>query len=333
LVGYTLNVTTDFGSLDKASDTTDSNGQAQFLVTNTLTVTAYLNASTTVSLPEGYRYLHTTDPNGKQKLSHGGMEDVEVTAQAEKVWVDKMDFGDLPECDPLPYNMTTFANNGARHYTPVNNIYLGSLDDIEANGQPSTSTNGDNNLGLNDEDGVVRNGAWGSGLGHLQVTVKGSGAGFLMGWLDYYTPGDPGLFEPDGAFETSFSYNGGTYSEVIIDNLYVTTGVHNLDFQLPPGVPTENVGLYARFRLVLYDSNIGMDENSGKCNQTPVGLKGLAFGGEVEYYVWLFGPSAVSLQGFSAMRISSNSWTGFIILVLSISVLGILWRILRNAQA
>jgi hypothetical protein len=70
-----------------------------------------------------------------------------------------MGFGDLPECDPLPYNMTTFANNRARHYTPVNNINLGSLDDIESNGQPSTSANGDNNLGLNDEDGVVRNGA------------------------------------------------------------------------------------------------------------------------------------------------------------------------------
>jgi hypothetical protein len=80
LVGYTLNVTTDFGSLDKASDTTDSNGQAQFLVTNTLTGTAYLNASATVSLPKGYRYLLAIDPNGKQKLSHGGMENVEVTA-------------------------------------------------------------------------------------------------------------------------------------------------------------------------------------------------------------------------------------------------------------
>jgi hypothetical protein len=55
-----------------------------------------------------------------------------------------------------------------------------------------------------------------------------------MGWLDFYTPGDPGLFEPDGTFETSFSYNGGTYSEVIIDNLYITTGVHNLNFQLLP---------------------------------------------------------------------------------------------------
>jgi hypothetical protein len=311
---------------------TDSNGEAQFTVTSSSTGSANLNASSTVVLPRGSRFLHATDPDGKQKLGHGGTEEVNKQAQAVKLWVDKLDFGDLPEGGPLPYNMTTFTNDGARHFFQENSIHLGTPDDLESDGWADPSARGDDIHGIADEDGVVRDPAsWGFGTGKVIITINGpqGSAGCLMGWLDYFNAAGNTL-EPDGIFQPSFTYNSNPYSEIIINNQYVTPGIKNFSFTLPPGAAS-GVFLYARFRIVPYDGN-GYNEQTGTCDQAPVGLKGLAIGGEVEDYGWLFGPSAVTLQGFNAETASSSPAIVLIVLVLGIATLTILWKILSKAQ-
>jgi hypothetical protein len=256
-----------------------------------------------------------------------------IALASEKAITPVEDFGDLPEGGPLPYNMTTLANDGARHFLIPNNIYLGTLDDLELDGWADPSARGDDTNGIADEDGVVRDPAsWGFGTGKVIITVNGpqDGAGCLMGWLDYFNEAGNTL-EPDGIFQPSFIYKGNPYSEIIINNQYVTPGIKDFSFTLPPGAAS-GVFLYARFRIVPYDGISGYNEQTGTCNQAPVGLKGLAIGGEVEDYGWPFGPNAVTLQGFSAETASSSPAIVLIVLVLGIATLTILWKILSKAQ-
>lgn len=246
-----------------------------------------------------------------------------------------MDYGDLPETTPN-YGATTLANNGARHYIMENSVYLGSLNDVEIDGQPNTSANGDDTLGGSDEDGVAPLApSWSGGSGKVGVTVSGpvGSAGCLMGWLDFYNAGAGDPFDPDGIFTPSFSYGGSDYSEIIVNNMYVGPGAHEFTFPLPPGA-ANNALWYARFRLVPYNPASGFTmqtiEQTGQCNQAPADLKGLAVGGEVEDYLWPFGATAVTLQSFSAKAPSMD--TSVLILVLGLAVLTVLWSVLRRAH-
>jgi len=241
--------------------------------------------------------------------------------------VKAMDYGDLP----TDYGLTNWST-GARHYNPGDSVILGTLLDQEWDGQPNSGATGDNIADLNDEDGVVRGGSsWGNGSGQVIVTVtdptnSGKG-GCLMGWLDYYdvTNND---FGADGIFSDSFSFMGGTYSEKIIDNLYVPAGSNTIDFTLPSGL--KNVGLFARFRLSPYDPNQGVTGN--RCNQPAAGLTGLVIGGEVEDYAWVFGPTAIQLQSFHAKPVQASGIAGPIVAILAILSLVILWTIQRKTE-
>jgi len=537
LVGYTVNVSTDFGSLDKNSSSTDSNGEATFTVTSSNPGTAHLSASAQVSVPAGSRFIHATDPLGKQRMVLGETKTITVQANAQKTWSNAeniiiahkfedrnynqvqdagepnlkdwqftltlpdnttfqattdtngnayfyntinsngtytlteslksywtnstslsqsrvrsdqdawtqwnanfgnaqyslitvykfedlngngqwepnppnnepafpgwqfalyklngstwqqfsggttgtdgsisftdldagqykvveqpkpdyqvttgsleqsinlnypehrtlhfgnqrkpMDYGDLPD----NYHMTTFADNGARHDISETSIRLGEKADVELDGQPNdNSAKGDDNNGVNDEDGVVHGGSsWGNGNGQVIVTVTdptNSGkSGCLMGWLDYYdaTNND---FGADGIFSDSFLFMGGTYSEKIIDNLYVPAGSNTIDFTLPSGL--KNVGLFARFRLSPYDPNQGVTGN--RCKQPAAGLTGLVIGGEVEDYAWVFGPTAIQLQSFHAKPVQASGIAGPIVAILAILSLVILWTIQRKTE-
>ncbi len=83
---------------------------------------------------------------------------------------------------------TLLANNGARHIIDPN-VYLGNSIDIDTDGQPDMTADGDDNDGNDDEDGVLIP----TVLGHGQmttITVIASVDGYLNGWIDYNSSGN-----------------------------------------------------------------------------------------------------------------------------------------------
>jgi hypothetical protein len=93
------------------------------------------------------------------------------------------DFGDAPA--PYP---TTLTQSGALHTLP-NTLFLGAAVDTEADGQADLDAQGDDNLGADDEDGVIPAGPLTAGQ-TTTINVTASGAGFLDGFLDTNADGD-----------------------------------------------------------------------------------------------------------------------------------------------
>ncbi len=193
-----------------------------------------------------------------------------------------MDFGDLPDS----YG-TTLAVEGARHL--IDGVYLGSgAPDGDGDGRASANATGDNNSGANDETGVSRDQAsrWLPGnTVNLNVVVTGN-TGYLVAWFDWNDDGDF-----DDADET-----------VTIGNLI--SGTNNVALTVSSAYTTSHV-LNARFRL--YDSKPSL-----------ASPKGLAVGGEVEDYQWIFSPTAVTLRSFEARSVEASSigWSTLIVSVL-----------------
>ncbi len=211
-----------------------------------------------------------------------------------------LDYGDLPEgTAPYNYSMTTKANNGARHIPGT--IYLGNSVDSETDGQPNQLATGDDDTGVDDEDGGVRALSpekWVGGEGAVDVTVTGGNA-CLSAWMDVWNSNSNDVGQ-DGDFNDSGVTGGISWNENIINNVPLTPGTHTLTFNLPPDAATYNV--YSRFRL-LADA-----DNDGDCSdQAAPQLTGLAINGEVEDYVFSFDPTAVSLQSFSASPFKAGS--------------------------
>jgi hypothetical protein len=186
------------------------------------------------------------------------------------------DWGDLP----AGMYGTLASHDGPRHALG-SGLLLGSTVDGEVDGQPNSSATGDGA----DEDGVVRlaaanspSGGWldgraadGNGC-RYQVTVNG-GSGVLQLWLDFGMGlGPVTLLDAAGA-----PVPGGV----------LEPGVHTLTCDVPVGAfyGTSNRSIAARFRL-----------------STAGGLlaTGPAPDGEVEDYVFSFGPTAVTIRDFRA---------------------------------
>ncbi len=229
---------------------------------------------------------------------------------------EQFDYGDLPESSDTPaYNISTLANNGARHIP--GSIYLGSGVDVENDGQPTQLATGDDNNGSDDEDGGVKAAdpfKWNAGEGAVDVTVTG-GPACLSAWMDVWnsTAGDLGT---DGDFNDSGTNGAGNaWSENIINNLALAPGMHTISFYLPEDAATYPV--YARFRL-LKDA-----DGDGDCSdQAAPQLTGLMTNGEVEDYMFNFESSAVSLQSFSANPFKSSAAV-LIPAILGVGLLGV----------
>jgi len=119
-----------------------------------------------------------------------------------------LDWGDAPD-GPYP---TLAANNGARHVI-VPGYQLGANLDAEPDGQPDPAAQGDDNNGVDDEDGVIlqpmiagRNSA---------IDVVATGAGMIDAWVDFNGNGswlDAGEQivtsggHPGGGLTTSYSF-------------------------------------------------------------------------------------------------------------------------------
>jgi hypothetical protein len=163
-----------------------------------------------------------------------------------------LDYGDAPDSQPVPGYPTLLVNNGARHMVQGNNMLLGTLRDIEIDGQPVPPGLGDDVLpsgGMDDEDGVIFHTALIAGVPNT-ITVITTLGGTLQGWLDLNVDSDwadPG--------------------EQIISNLPVNPGGNSVTYQV--GALAGVGPTYARFRL------------SG---QLGLGFAGLAPDGEVEDY-------------------------------------------------
>lgn len=224
----------------------------------------------------------------------------------------ELDYGDLPDSF-----LTTYASDGARHV--LGTLKLGSgfdPDDTivgEGDGQPTVNADGDDTHGdLDDEDGVTRvqspnatsPAMWtnGTGGGRVEVVVTG-GSGYLVGWFD-------------------FNYNGTFELAELAIQQTVTAGTNVIDFDIPAGTfdgTTTPNPLYARFRLFETEpTNLG---NS---------YFGQAVNGEVEDYLWDFGPNAVTLSHFEAAG-ASIPLVGFtalaaITLIMAVASLTVGWR-------
>ncbi len=101
-----------------------------------------------------------------------------------------MDYGDAPD----PYYPTLLASGGARHFV-VPNMTLGTNLDGDADGQPTSTANGDDtDAGGNDDDGIVFNTPLYPGAAaQITVTVSlpaGTPSALLQCWVDYNGDGD-----------------------------------------------------------------------------------------------------------------------------------------------
>ncbi len=233
------------------------------------------------------------------------------------------DYGDLPTA----YGITQLGEDGARHRPITNDVRLGDLRDLESNGIPDDSALGDDNDNLADEDGVVRGASWSAGEGVISVTV--SGASCLMGWVDWATvtetlPAD--LFKDFGfdyKFSETIDKDGDTYTEKVIDNIYLpSAGTYLFTFTLPSDF--KNATVYARFRLspatFLQEADPQFEGEYTQCDQGAADLSGLVMGGEVEDYLWRFGPTAVELQKVAAAPQQSLAGLGLLVIGLAASL-------------
>lgn len=159
-----------------------------------------------------------------------------------------LDFGDAPDGFTAAGYPTYLVNDGARHKM-VGSLFFGVLVDSEADGQPTAAADGDDNNGVDDEDGVsFLTPFYRYETAKMKVTASAAGA--LDAWIDLNADKD---------------WNDA--GEQMAASLAVTAGVNIVSFTVPG---TASNGLtYARFRL----------SSAGGLLPT-----GLAENGEVEDY-------------------------------------------------
>ena len=144
------------------------------------------------------------------------------------------DFGDLPDTGAGTgsgnYNTNSF-DNGPSHLI-VSGLYLGTSVDDDSNGQPTSISDGDDNDGNDDDDGVTFVTPLNAG-DPATINVVASQAGFLNAWVDYNGDGD---FDDAG--------------EQIATDLAVAAGSNNLNITVPL---TATAILHSRFRFTSND--------------------------------------------------------------------------------
>lgn len=234
-----------------------------------------------VANPNAYsvKGMTTTTPTAYSGITLSGS----TNAQRDFGFLSAMDFGDLPN---NVYNATLIADNGARH--TINSLKLGTIIDNDTDGQGSTgaSASGDDLDGSDDDDGVTINGDWEDGAtgGKIAVTVSGcTGTCYLSGWLDWNGDGDFTDAKERILLDVPVTDNGGL--------------PQSITFNIPTGTidGTTPHAFFTRFRVYSASTN-GLAQPTG-----------LVSGGEVEDYLWNFGPNAVTLQTFKVAT-STNLW-------------------------
>lgn len=168
------------------------------------------------------------------------------------------DYGDLPDT----YG-TVLGSDGARHRV-TGNVYLGaSAPDLELDGQPTINSDGDDNDGNDDEDGVKFASADVQANSTIEFDITATGGGALLNaWVD---------FNNNGVFEAS---------EQVFDD-----------------VADLGTGVETRISAPTPASVAGVDRYAARFRWGPFGLgpTGVANDGEVED-LWLT-PDAIIVSG------------------------------------
>jgi len=205
------------------------------------------------------------------------------------------EFGDLP----VSYGSASHIPNGLR---------LGRDIDAESTAQSSPDAQGDNILDIDDEDGVIRrtgvgnpaHGGWTNGTvasgngGSMDIEING-GSGYPQVFIDWGS----------GLSEVTLRSNTGTAL-----SMPLATGTHQVYFDVPDNTfdgVTDNIPLPIRVRL----------STSG--GLTATGPATVVQGGEVEDYIWGFGPTAVTLTALKADNNTSLIFVTAGILLLLVS--------------
>mgnify|MGYP000863206831 CR=1 FL=1 len=97
LVGYTVNVTSSLGTVNRASATTNAQGQADFLVTNSISGTSAIVASAQVTLPVILQYQSSSAPAGNQPIGGPSQKTFDPTYQAAAIWVSPSGLEEVDE--------------------------------------------------------------------------------------------------------------------------------------------------------------------------------------------------------------------------------------------
>lgn len=156
-----------------------------------------------------------------------------------------LDYGDAPD----PSYPTLLANDGARHVI-VPGVYLGASIDGEPDGQPDPAALGDDNNGIDDEDGVIFTSLLVQGQ-PATVDVIASVSGFMSAWVD---------FNGNGSWLDA--------GEQIFADQPLVAGLNSLAFNVP--VTGASLATFARFRFTT--------------GALALGVTGQAPDGEVEDY-------------------------------------------------
>lgn len=249
-----------------------------------------------------YLFSNFTNTGGGEDFSSlGALElfiDGTITAAAD-VSIDNIEatnareYGDLPAVYGAPVTDASHVPQGLR---------LGANVTVETVAASSANADGDDtNGGVDDEDGVRRdaNDAWVPGaVVDLFITINGcTGTCRLSGWIDWNNDGDFADTNEQIFNDQAVSNGDNQTFAITVDN---------------SGSYTTGDDAYARFRIC---------PAIGVCNNTTAADVN---NGEIEDYLWQFGPTAVTFANFA---VSNNNaiWlgvvsTGLMILV-SIAVL------------
>lgn len=207
--------------------------------TVTVSLTVLVNGDTVFEPDETFEVLLSDAPLGVR------IEDGVGTGTILNDDEPPLDLGDAPDS----YG-TLLASNGARHEVrPGEELFLGTLIDVEDDGQPTPDATGDDAAGMPDEDGVVLASPRIFPGATITLEVTASAAGKLDAWVD---ADQSGTFDPDEKF---------------IDSTDLAAGVNVLEVNVPADVLPGTT--FARFRF----SSAG-----------GLGPTGLASDGEVEDY-------------------------------------------------
>jgi hypothetical protein len=139
-----------------------------------------------------------------------------LNSMEEEVIIELYDWGDAPDDVGTPGYPTLAGNNGAYH-TIVAGVNLGVDIDDEADGIPESQALGDDNTGIDDEDGVVFTSVLIPG-NIATVSVTASTNGNLNAWID---------FDGNGSWADPF--------EQIFVDLPLVPGNNDLSFNVSSG--------------------------------------------------------------------------------------------------